>query len=1001
MRRALLALFTLVFAACPSFEVPKDTKLTCENGADCPDHWVCVQGHCRRTDQPIPETPRIAVSFVHPKDGAEDVSLRPEITVAFDFAVKPASLVGAVSLTPLSDAGGEPLVLTAEATELPNVFDFKVGRPLAELTSYRLTVKAGLEALDPGQADPMAADFASAFTTGFAPDLTAPEVVLQDLIVDVRSDTEARLTWTAVGAPDAGLAGVLVVRRQGGPVPRDAKPARQNYAIGARLGDTGEAEVIASTMGSDWIDATRVAGESYGYALFAFDEASNYTAGFRPPYLGTTTLTWCPDQQGTFVAEGSGATEDLLYVLDDPDEPAKDDPTGSLLGLHPLGEAVPLQTSDAGLRAGHRYKVRAVVESDTGKSLGRVERFWASPSHLLPTAPATISPGKDVVVGFEAQGWRRFEAQLDVNAAADAPDGGLAVTWGTSCFFDAPQAPPVRLAVAQAGAFHVRVRPVVDGCASLAWDERDLTGEFKTGNVLYVSPLGDDGNDGKTAAAPLKTIDAALGLIRGGVFPEGRIDVLVAEGDYPEQLVVTAKTRLLGGYASDFLVRDRKAHPSRISPRYTGKPAEIYDNSFAAILLVDVDESTVVDGFYVEPQGELVGYEKQGIRVGGSARAIIRNNAIDPGANAGPTVGIMVWGGEPTVEDNDIDDGQSTAADSVGVGVQNAQAVIRGNRFTAKNAVTVMDAGAKIEGNTIRMKPVDGVRGLYLLRSTTGIEVLGNTFEPTGTALGTTHAIEITADSLVHVEGNRVHGGIASRTAAFYIADAVAGVRILNNLVNAGQGGAGYHVAFEFNCWYCSGGIARATIASNTVFAGDPVGTGVVLYDWNAAPVFVDNLLFGEGSWIGVLTLADPPPASFEHNVFLTAKPPFAFATTNKDVAAPELEASMGQLCAGGGAVAGNAQTAAPWDDVFVTPFPGAGGGRGTFDGTDWQLEPGAPAAARSGGKDASGATCGGTGSYSAPVCTVSGNDVSCGGVVGDFTGKKRVGAWSVGAYQP
>jgi hypothetical protein len=107
-----------------------------------------------------------------------------------------------------------------------------------------------------------------------------------------------------------------------------------------------------------------------------------------------------------------------------------------------------------------------------------------------------------------------------------------------------------------------------------------------TDGFVFVSKTGDDGNPG-TLEAPVLTIGAGIALAA----PGGRT-VVVAQGEYDEQVALADGVSLFGGYRSDFGARDtylfavRIEHPSGPA----GHPALVADG---------IQQATAVGGLRV------------------------------------------------------------------------------------------------------------------------------------------------------------------------------------------------------------------------------------------------------------------------------------------------------------------------------------------------------------------------------------------------------------------
>ena len=97
----------------------------------------------------------------------------------------------------------------------------------------------------------------------------------------VRGDGTVTLAWT--NPPDADFEGVLVVRRLGS-APTEIPVDTNRYAAGDMIGDgrvmyAGPGNSPALGGASGWTDSAAVNGLDHHYAVFAYDEVPNYSAG--------------------------------------------------------------------------------------------------------------------------------------------------------------------------------------------------------------------------------------------------------------------------------------------------------------------------------------------------------------------------------------------------------------------------------------------------------------------------------------------------------------------------------------------------------------------------------------------------------------------------------------------------------------------------------------------------------------------------------------------------
>ncbi len=153
-----------------------------------------------------------------------------------------------------------------------------------------------------------------------------------------------------------------------------------------------------------------------------------------------------------------------------------------------------------------------------------------------------------------------------------------------------------------------------DGCecrrvaGNLTQDEPDM-GEFPTSESDYVDEncdgvdgvidhalfvwAGNTGSGAGTRTNPYRTLAQAVSALP----LSGKRYILVAEGSYDENLVLTEGLKLYGGYAPDFLGRDVLLHPTMLKGQVPANAQQI--GAVTAVGLGKGTPRTVVSGFHI------------------------------------------------------------------------------------------------------------------------------------------------------------------------------------------------------------------------------------------------------------------------------------------------------------------------------------------------------------------------------------------------------------------
>lgn len=330
---------------------------------------------------------------------------------------------------------------------------------------------------------------------------------------------------------------------------------------------------------------------------------------------------------------------------------------------------------------------------------------------------------------------------------------------------------------------------------SLAW--------FHSGLPLprYVSTTGNDSiNNCLVPALPCATIQHAINQASALTNDEVR----VAEGTYTISNKITLKNgiKVLGGYSSDFSVRNPSTHVTTIQA-VGASPDRIVEGDGA----ISDTANTVLDGFTILAGSAATSYA---IYLYGGSKPTITNNIIKGGTGTTANYGIYVEGIEtrPIISQNTIYGAQSAAeGNSYGIYVHSdvnptvdwliSQNQIYGN----ENAIMVTDSYALyiasssnriiiqanptidggVGGSTYGIYLANGAqaqilggsgqvirggrgstlqRGIFATGGTTNPVIQGNTIwgNSPGSVWGSSRGIEITGDSSATIRYNTIYG---------------------------------------------------------------------------------------------------------------------------------------------------------------------------------------------------------------------------------------------------
>ena len=145
--------------------------------------------------------------------------------------------------------------------------------------------------------------------------------------------------------------------------------------------------------------------------------------------------------------------------------------------------------------------------------------------------------------------------------------------------------------------------------------------------AIFVSPLGDDNNEGTSRSAPVRTI--IIGVARAATLPGGPRDVYVVNGTYNEGVNLQTGVSIYGGFQSGTWLRDPAAAPVTI----------LGPGNMVGLFGSNVSDITI-DGLNIRtPESFLTtGQSAYGIYLSNTQDITITNNSVVAG-EAGPGSG--------------------------------------------------------------------------------------------------------------------------------------------------------------------------------------------------------------------------------------------------------------------------------------------------------------------------------------------------------------------------
>ena len=320
-------------------------------------------------------------------------------------------------------------------------------------------------------------------------------------------------------------------------------------------------------------DAPLASGTTYTATLTSGirDVAGNSLATVRT-WTFTTVTNPPPTVVATSPAEGTtdvAVETAITATFSEPIDPASATTTtvvvtsatsGPVAGAVTVNGAVVTFTPAAPLEFGRTHTVRLTtgIRDLDGAPLAQ-DAIWSFTTVINTPPTANAGQSEDVGRGATVQLWgsgNDFENQALtyrwVQVAGPDVVGDAGFLSGQNPTFVAPQE-------VSAIRFELRVTDAA-GAESQPSVVQINVMESRT-HAIFVSPLGDDNNDGTTRNNPVQTV--VMGIARAVTAGEGT-DVYVVNGTYTGNHVLHTGVSIYGGYASGSWLRDPVAYPTTI-----------------------------------------------------------------------------------------------------------------------------------------------------------------------------------------------------------------------------------------------------------------------------------------------------------------------------------------------------------------------------------------------------------------------------------------------------
>jgi hypothetical protein len=369
--------------------------------------------------------------------------------------------------------------------------------------------------------------------------------------------------------------------------------------------------------------------------------------------------------------------------------------------------------------------------------------------------------------------------------------------------------------------------------------------------IVYVSPTGDDANDG-TKDHPMATIPAAIDKAANQNYIPG--EVWVPEGTYQvnsdpsthTHVVLAEGISLYGGYSADFSQRDPAANittiqdisaaaaaanlPNRVIEAGSGVTAATIVDGFtiqgggggfsSGVFAHDGGSFTIVDNIIDGGGGSTYSY---GIYNSNFSTPSIKNNTIAGGQGSGSSYGIFNTSfSSPSIQNNTIDGGGQGSGSSYGIyNLSSSSPLIQNN--------TINGGGGTSNSS-----------GIYN-NSFSSPLIQNNTIDGGGGGSGSSYGISNSASSSPLIQNNTIDGGGGGSGSSYGIYNLGFSSSIQNNTIDGGGGAASIGIAES---------VSSSLIQNNTIDGGRGSTYSYGIYNNSSSSSIQNNIVFTSGSGV-------------------------------------------------------------------------------------------------------------------------------------------------------
>lgn len=409
--------------------------------------------------------------------------------------------------------------------------------------------------------------------------------------------------------------------------------------------------------------------------------------------------------------------------------------------------------------------------------------------------------------------------------------------------------------------------------------------------TCYVNATtGNDTNSGQ-ADAPFATIQHGVSTVSSGG------TVLVAPGTYNENVVISQPESLLGANAAVAGTGTRTAESVISTSNPTGDDVTVdVASTGVTVAGFTITQTAPVTCASCAAFGVQVEPGASGAHVGNNIISGMSTSGSNPGVQAGNPIGVNVAGNGSSAPSNVVV-AQNLIEGIASTGTQHRSALgieIGGSSLTNPPSTNVSIALNRITGVTSQSW---GAYGVITNRPTTGLQVVGNTFDTLAGGIWT-HAVGLEGPTTSPVITNNAFSGITAGTAdqADVFTDStnnttVSTATLSHNSFGAGTadgiitGSTGGLTATN-NWWGCAGGPNAAGCADTAVGGGaGPITATPWIEAFTPDPAHVG----GPGFWPTAIVASSAPAFTSAAAVTLHTGAVESFAVTASGTPAPVL----------------------------------------------------------------------------------------------------------------